>query len=236
MQYILAHISLPTLIQDIAALVVSIFVGFFIWIIKQSYDGYIQELKSLKRLEIFLSSDLATNMHNEEYLNDWIGKLRENKLFSCAFRVYSLDNSVLIDISNLKLVNKINSLTHGLNVLFNDLKNMYDTYISNTYRLLEKDNVDLWKKMNINTLDQIETIKNNFTDSEKDIKEAVAYLRGYYNQRRFSIFRMFSIFSYNIYPKLTDKKVQLEIIALDKNLADKAKASTKATHEKGRKE
>lgn len=233
MQYLLAHISFPTLIQDTAALVVSIFIGFFIWIIKQSYDNYEQELKSLKTLEICLSGDLATNKHNEEYLNDWIERLEENKLYSCAFRTYTLGNSELVNINDLKLVNKINTLSYGLNVLFNDLKNNYDVYTSNSIRFLDKNLVDNWKEMNINTLKQLSIPKDNFISSEKDIKEAVAYLRAYYNQKRVSIYRLFPYFSLNIYPKLTDRKVQFEIDVLNKNLEEKTKALIDGGQEKG---
>ncbi len=167
MGYIITNISLPILIQDTAALVVSVSIGFFIWIIKQSYDKHEQELKSLKKLEICLSGDLATNKHNEEYLNDWMDNLKKNKLFSCAFRTYELDNSELVYITNLELINKINTLSYGLNILFNDLKNNYDVYTSNSLRFLDKDLVNNWKEMNINTLVQLNIPKNNFYDFKR---------------------------------------------------------------------
>ncbi len=222
MEYIITNISLPTLIQDSAALLVSFLIGFFIWIIQQSYSQYRQEIRSLKKLEICLSGDLATNKHNQEYLNDWIIKLKENKPFSFTFRAYSLDTSELVHINNSNLINKINTLSFGLNVLFNDLKNNYDSYTSNSFKFLDKDLIENWKELNTNTLNQLAVPQQNFIDSEKDIKEAVAYLRAYYNQKRFSTYKLLSSFlSYNVYPKLTDKNVKDQIVSLDKSLEDK---------------
>jgi hypothetical protein len=224
MEYIISNISVPVLIQDSLALLISFLIGFLIWVIQQSYGEHKQEIGSLKKLEICLSGDLATNKHNQEYLNDWIEKLGKNELFSFVFRSYSLDTSELLHIKNPNLINRINALSFGLNVLFNDLKNIYDLYSSNSFKFLEKDLVENWKEMNTNTLAQLAVPKQNFIDSEKNIKEAVAYLRAYYDQKRFSIYTLFSFFSYNIYPKLTDKNIQGHITNLNKNLEDKVSA------------
>lgn len=222
MEYIISNISLAMLIQDSAALLVSFLIGFLVWLVQQSYSEYKQEIRSLKKLEICLSGDLATNKHNQEYLDDWMVTLKQDKLFSFAFRAYSLDTSELVHIKNTNLINKVNVLSFGLDVLFNDLKNSYDLYSSNSFKFLEGNLVENWKEMNINTLVQLAVPKQNFIDAEKEIKEVVAYLRAYYDQKRFSIYRVFSFFSYNIYPKLTDKKVQYHIIKLNKNLEDKS--------------
>lgn len=223
MEYIIASISLSRLIQDSVALLISFLVGFFIWLIQQSYSEYKQEIKALKKVEICLSHDLAANTNNQEYLKKWKDALEKNNLFSVAFTEYSLNTTEFFYVKNFNLINRLNALSFSLNGLYKDLKNIYDTYTSNSFKLLDKNLVKEWEDMNKNINFQSDKLSKNFVDSEKEIKEVVANLRVYYKQKKFSLFWLFNLLSFNIYPKSTDKKVQKEILELNKNLEDKAK-------------
>jgi hypothetical protein len=226
MEYILKNISFQLIIQETASLSISILFGFFIWMIKRSYDKYCEEVYSLKKIEICLSGDFASNTHNEKFLNDWIDSLQNNRLFSCSFRNYFLDNSEFVHLTNTTLINKLNALSFGLNVLSHDLENIFGRYYSNSIKFLDGDHIKEWYEMNTNTKNQLMVFRTNFSEAETDIKGAVTYLRAYYKQKSFSIFRLFSSFSVNIYPTLTEKDIQIELIALNKNIENKKNAST----------
>ncbi len=189
MDFLLPNISIDILIQDVASISASILIGFLIWLIKYSYDKYTMEIIELKKTEIFLSKDLARNTDNKKYLDTWMKNLNSHRLYSCSFRKYKLDDLDISKILNIQLVSKLNLLGYGLKGLEDDLDNVYKGYIDTSTKFLNSDHVKEWETFNANTLIFFEVLKQNFIDSDKDLKEAIAYLRAYYKQKIIFIFQ-----------------------------------------------
>ncbi len=222
MDFLLSNISINILIQDVASILVSILIGFLIWLIKYSYDKYSIEIIELKKTEIILSKDLARNTDNKEYLDTWMKNLKLNRLYSCSFRKYKLDDLDISKILNIQLVSKLNLLGYGLKGLEDDLENVYKGYIDTSAKFLNSDHVKEWETFNANTLVFLEVLKQNFIDSEKDLKETIAYLRAYYKQKSFSIFKIFTKLSQYNLPQLTEKKVAFELQKINEELTSKS--------------
>lgn len=197
------------IVSSFSFIITTIF-AFFVWLLKNGYDNYILETKLLRKTEISLIRDDASITANQEYLEEWIACLKENRPYTCAFRSYSSDNLNFSEISNQEVLNKLNKLTYQLGGLEKDLENTFRNYTILTEKLLDGDHVDLWTKFNETTIDQLSTFQKNFIDAKEDIIKSLALLRVYGNQKSFSIFKLIRYLNTPLLPRITTNSINIE--------------------------
>jgi hypothetical protein len=205
-------------ITNLSPLTISILVALSGWFLKTYYENHNIEIKTLREIEAVLISNLARNTHNTEFFVAWRQALEEDQLYDVVFREYLLINDIK-NISNNELYNK----AVKLNVFFEswnlDLKNLFSSYKTGSDKMLFSDHTKEWFQLNKNVLAQTEEYLQNFYFAETEAVEALSFVRCYFTQLKYSLFRVINLMSRNIYPSIEAKSLAEEELSINTELA-----------------
>lgn len=202
----------------IPPLVATALIALFGWFFKHNYENYINEIQALKRAETVLITNLNKNSHNADFFGAWRKSLKANTLYSVVFREYVpiTDFDKIVDSELYNCFAKLNVCYEGLGL---DLKNFYESYESGSKEMLFGEHVKEWYGMNANMLQQTETFEQNFQNAEEDTIAAIATLRCYFKQLRFSFFRILKMLGTGVYPFKNSDLLEQEIQDLKRQLS-----------------
>lgn len=220
--------------EVLAAGIASVTFAFLVWSVKESYKGHGMEIEALKRVEMILALNLGSNSINKSFFDEWQRALRDNRLYQCSFRNYTYFEREHFGIRNLELANKVLKLDFAYKGLATDLSKFFGTYHETSIKFLDSDHVQEWFNVNTNILNQSDTFKISFVQAEEDTREAVAFLRAYYQQKKRTPYGViYAVLGKDLFPKVSAIKVAEERKKLEEELKkkrDEASSEHKASN------
>lgn len=214
--------SKPEFLYDLtvhtAAVLITVLLAFITWLIKSSYENYINEMKLLVKIEVYLIKDNAALHDNKDSFRTWLECLKEPRAYTGAMHSYASQEINLYNVSNLDLLNKLNNLTYRLQRFETDINHNFSEYRNGINKFFESKNLetDGWETFNENLLTQLETLEQSFNEAIKEIESTIAFVRVYKKQRRWSLFRPLKFLNTPIFPCISHKAVEKELEELQK--------------------
>lgn len=196
-----------------------------IWLIRSAYEKYRAETLALRKFEIIFANNLTALTDNFEFIDKWISAIKNNRPYSFQLRELTLSEEETYKISNLRLINKILSVNYMLRSLNLDLNNIYKSY----WEILSKIDSNPNEQQKIKELqiyhntiqERLEQIKQGYDPVKKSIIEVVATVRVAANIRFHSIFGYIGIIFKDIFPKMNDEAIRIEIESLTKQVNER---------------
>lgn len=170
-----------------------------VWLIKLSIENFIKESVALTEIQLALAVNAQKIKDNEEFYDQWLTALSENRLYSVQFHSLIFPYDKLKDIKSSRLLNQVIHTFYMCESFGKDLCGMHKSYydISTSDRF--NDNTDQnWLIFNKNTHSGVLKIKESFKTIHEKILEDVAGIDRYIEIRKKTIhYRLISIFKNN---------------------------------------
>jgi len=199
-----------------------------VWFLKLAYEKHKVEVLALSKFERIFANNITILKDNFDFLDEWISILKQNRSYSVHFRSYYINEKETYKLSNLNLINRILSINHKLRGTSFDFDNIYKSYWDVIFRIdsiQDKEKREESLKIYHNTIQsRLEQIKQNYKPLKNDLIDVVALVRAVYKVRCHSLFGYISlIFFIDIFPRVTKKSIEKEVIILKDNIERKEK-------------
>lgn len=199
-------------VHAVAVLITAV-LAFVVWLIKNAYESYINEIKLLVKIEVYLIKDRAALSDNKDSFELWLECLKNSRAYTGAMRSYISQEIDFYNVSNLDLLNKFNSLTYRLHRFDIDINHNFSEYRNGINNFFESKDLkaDGWEDFNKNLLVQLERLQRSFDEAIEEIESTIAFVRVYKKQRRWSIFRPLKFLNTPIFPCISYKAIEKEL-------------------------
>jgi len=198
-----------------------------VWFLKSAYEKHRREVLALARFERLFALDLTIHEDNFKFIDRWIATLRQDRPYSFHFENYYLDEEETYKLNNLKLINLILSINYKLRRTSLDLDNVYKGYWDIIFRIdsiqdetRKENNLKAYHATVISTL---ESIKQNYEPLKNEMIEIVAFVRAAHKVRVHSLFGYLSMLFVDIFPRITQKSINEETVALKADIEKKSR-------------
>ena len=85
-----------------------------VWVIKSAYEKHRLEVLALAKFERIFANNLTILKDNFDFLDKWIGSLKNNRPYSFHFENYYINEEETYKIGNLGLINQLLSVNYML--------------------------------------------------------------------------------------------------------------------------
>jgi hypothetical protein len=214
------------LIVHTAAVLITAVLAFVTWLIKNAYDSYVNEMKLLVKIEVYLSRDRASLVDNRDSFGKWLKCLNESRAYTGAMHSYASQEIDFYNVSNLDLLNKLNDLTYRLHRFDTAINHNFSEYRNGINKFFESKDIkaDGWESFNKNLLEQLKILQESFNEAIKETESTLAFLRVYKKQRRWSVFRPLKFLNTPIFPCISHKAVEKELKDIQNSTLEKARS------------
>src|SRR3989344_5612738 len=201
-----------------------------IWLIKSAYEKHIFEVLALAKFERIFANNLTILKDNFDFLDKWIGSLKNNRPYSFHFENYYINEEETYKISNLGLINRLLSVNYMLRRTGLDFANIYKSYWEVIFKI-DSIQDEIRKEQNLKTyheniLVNLEQMKQGYEVIKNSVVDVVAYIRAVNKVRRHSLFGYISFLFVDVFPKVTKKSIEKEVVLLKANI-ERNKKGTK---------
>ena len=195
----------------------------FVWFLKSAYEKHRLEVLALAKFERIFANNLTILKDNFDFLDKWIGSLKNNRPYSFHFENYYINEEETYKISNLGLINRLLSVNYMLRRTGFDFANIYKSYWEVIFKI-DSIQDEARKEQNLKTyhdniLVNLEQIKPGYEVIKNSVIDIVAYIRAVNKVRRHSLFGYISFLFVDIFPKVTKKSIEKETGILKENIA-----------------
>lgn len=194
----------------------------FIWFLKSAYEKHKSEMLALAKFERIFAIDMTVLKDNFEFLDKWLTSLKNNRPYSYHFENYYINEEETYKLSNLKLINRILSINYKLRRTGFDFDNIYKSYWDTIFRI-DSIQDDTKKENNLKIYHDtikgiLEQMKLNYEPLKNDLIDAVALIRAAHKVRFHSLFGYVSLMFVDVFPRITKKSIEKEVILLKDNI------------------
>lgn len=198
-----------------------------VWLVKSAYEKHKSEVLALAKFERIFVNNLTILKDNFDFLDKWIASLKNNRPYSVHFESYYINEEETYKISNLGLINRVLSVNYMLRRTSLDFANIYKSYWEVIFKIDsiqdEARKEQSLKTYHENILTNLEQMKHGYEVIKSGVVDVVAYIRAVYKVRRHSLFGYISFLFVDIFPRVTKKSIEKEIILLKENIERKEK-------------
>ena len=203
-----------------------------VWFLKSAYEKHKSEVLALAKFERIFAIDMTILKNNFEFVDKWLTSLENNRPYSFHFENYYINEEETYKLSNLQLINRILSINYKLRRTGLDLDNIYKGYWDIIFRI-DSIQDDTKKENNLKTYhDTVKKVlgemKLNYEPLKNDLIEVVALIRAAHKVRFHSIFGYTSLAFVDIFPRITKKSIEKEIVLLKANIEKNEKDTERA--------
>ena len=201
----------------------------FVWILKSAYEKHRLEVLALAKFERMFANNLTILKDNFDFLDKWIGSLKNNRPYSFHFENYYINEEETYKISNLGLINRLLSVNYMLRRSGLDFANIYKSYWEVIFKI-DSIQDETRKELNLKTyheniLVNLEQMKQGYEVIKNSVVDVVAYIRAVNKVRRHSLFGYISFFFKDIFPRVTKQSIEKEVLILKDNIKRNEEAS-----------
>ncbi len=196
-----------------------------VWFLKSAYEKHKSEILALAKFERILANNITILKDNFDFIDEWISFLNQNRPYSVYFEKYHTNEEETYKLSNLDLINQILSINHKLRRTSLDLDNIYKSYwdiISQIDSIQDetrrKNNLEIY---NDNVQKNLKQIKQNYEPLKNNLINTIALVRATHRVRFHSLFGYMSLMFIDIFPRVTKKNIEKEVIVLKDNIEKK---------------
>ena len=206
--------SKPEFVYDLTvhtfAVLITAILAFVTWLIKTSYERYVEEMKLLVKIEVYLIQDKASLTDNRDSFTDWLACLKKEIPYTGAMRSYASYKIDFYNVSNLVLLNKLNNYTYRILRFETDINHNFTEYRNGINKFIDTEIIkpDDWSRFNQNLSDQLEKSRQSFTDAIEETDLILAYLCAYKAQRVWTVFRVMKFLKTPIFPTISEKTIK----------------------------
>ena len=193
-----------------------------VWVIKSAYEKHRLEVLALAKFERIFANNLTILKDNFDFLDKWIGSLKNNRPYSFHFENYYINEEETYKISNLGLINRLLSVNYMLRRTSLDFANIYKSYWEVIFKI-DSIQDEARKEQNLKTyheniLVNLEQMKQGYEVIKNSVVDVVAYIRAVNKVRRHSLFGYISFLFVDVFPKVTKKSIEKEVGLLKANI------------------
>ena len=193
-----------------------------VWFLKSAYEKHKAEVLALKKFEIIFANDITILKDNFEFLDKWLTSLKNNRPYSYHFENYYINEEETYKLNNLKLINQIVSINYKLRRTGLDFDNIYKSYWDTIFRI-DSIQEDTRKENSLKTYHDtikgiLEQMKLNYEPLKNNIIDTVALIRAVYKVRRHSLFGYVGLIFVDVFPRITKKSIEKEVLLLKDNI------------------
>ena len=194
----------------------------FVWFLKSAYEKHRLEVLALAKFERIFANNLTILKDNFDFLDKWIGSLKNNRPYSFHFENYYINEEETYKISNLGLINRLLSVNYMLRRTSLDFANIYKSYWEVIFKI-DSIQDEARKEQNLKTyheniLVNLEQMKQGYEVIKNSVVDVVAYIRAVNKVRRHSLFGYISFLFVDVFPKVTKKSIEKEVGLLKANI------------------
>ena len=198
-----------------------------VWLVKSAYEKHKSEVLALAKFERIFANNLTILKDNFDFLDKWIASLKNNRPYSIHFESYYINEEETYKISNLGLINRVLSINYMLRRTSLDFANIYKSYWEVIFKI-DSIQDEARKEQNLKTyheniLTNLEQMKQGYEVIKSGVVDVVAYIRAVNKVRRHSLFGYISFLFVDVFPRITKKSIEKEIILLKENIERKEK-------------
>ena len=198
-----------------------------VWLVKSAYEKHKSEVLALAKFERIFANNLTILKDNFDFLDKWITSLKNNRPYSIHFESYYINEEETYKISNLGLINRVLSINYMLRRTSLDFANIYKSYWEVIFKI-DSIQDEARKEQNLKTyheniLTNLEQMKQGYEVIKSGVVDVVAYIRAVNKVRRHSLFGYISFLFVDVFPRVTKKSIEKEIILLKENIERKEK-------------
>ena len=198
-----------------------------VWLVKSAYEKHKSEVLALAKFERIFANNLTILKDNFDFLDKWIASLKNNRPYSIHFESYYINEEETYKISNLGLINRVLSINYMLRRTSLDFANIYKSYWEVIFKI-DSIQDEARKEQNLKTyheniLINLEQMKQGYEVIKSGVVDVVAYIRAVNKVRRHSLFGYISFLFVDVFPRVTKKSIEKEIILLKENIERKEK-------------
>ena len=198
-----------------------------VWLVKSAYEKHKSEVLALAKFERIFANNLTILKDNFDFLDKWIASLKNNRPYSIHFESYYINEEETYKISNLGLINRVLSINYMLRRTSLDFANIYKSYWEVIFKI-DSIQDEARKEQNLKTyheniLINLEQMKQSYEVIKSGVVDVVAYIRAVNKVRRHSLFGYISFLFVDVFPRVTKKSIEKEIILLKENIERKEK-------------
>ena len=198
-----------------------------VWLVKSAYEKHKSEVLALAKFERIFANNLTILKDNFDFLDKWIASLKNNRPYSIHCESYYINEEETYKISNLGLINRVLSINYMLRRTSLDFANIYKSYWEVIFKI-DSIQDEARKEQNLKTyheniLTNLEQMKQGYEVIKSGVVDVVAYIRAVNKVRRHSLFGYISFLFVDVFPRVTKKSVEKEIILLKENIERKEK-------------
>ena len=193
-----------------------------VWVIKSAYEKHRLEVLALAKFERIFANNLTILKDNFDFLDKWIGSLKNNRPYSFHFENYYINEEETYKIGNLGLINRLLSVNYMLRRTGLDFANIYKSYWEVIFKI-DSIQDETRKEQNLKTyheniLVNLEQMKQGYEIIKNSVIDVVAYIRAVNKVRRHSLFGYVSFLFIDIFPKVTKQSIEKEVLILKDNI------------------
>ena len=201
----------------------------FVWFLKSAYEKHRLEVLALAKFEKIFANNLTILKDNFDFLDKWIGSLKNNRPYNIHFENYYINEEETYKISNLGLINRLLSVNYMLRKTGLDFANIYKSYWEVIFKIDSMQD-ETRKEQNLKTyheniLINLEQMKPGYEVIKNSVVDVVAYIRAVNKVRRHSLFGYISFLFIDIFPRVTKHSIEKEVLILKNNIERNEKAS-----------
>lgn len=204
-----------------------------IWLVRSAYGKHRSEILALRKFETVFANNLTSLTDNFEFIDKWIDAVKNSRPYSFQLRKFTVNEEEIYKISNVRLINKVLSVNYMLSSLNLDLNNIYKSYWEILSRIDSyQDEQRKIKELQIyhNTIrEHLEQIKQGYDPVKNNTIEVVAMIRVAANIRFHSIFGYLAVLFRDVFPRMDDEAIKVEIESLTKQINERIAARGRDT-------
>ncbi|OGG87857.1 hypothetical protein A2592_01735 [Candidatus Kaiserbacteria bacterium RIFOXYD1_FULL_42_15] len=195
----------------------------FVWVLKSAYEKHRLEVLALAKFERIFANNLTILKDNFDFLDKWIGSLKNNRPYSFHFENYYINEEEAYKISNLGLINRLLSVNYMLRRSGLDFANIYKSYWEVIFKI-DSIQDEARKELNLKTyheniLVNLEQMKQGYEIIKNSVVDVVAFIRAVNKVRRHSLFGYIRFLFIDIFPRVTKQSIEKETAILKENIA-----------------
>ncbi|MDO8590469.1 MAG: hypothetical protein Q7R65_00640 [bacterium] len=200
-----------------------------VWFLKSAYEKHKSEVLALAKYERIFANNLTILKDNFDFLDKWIGSLKNNRPYSFHFENYYINEEETYKISNLGLINRLLSVNYMLRRTGLDFANIYKSYWEVIFKI-DSIQDEIRKEQNLKTyheniLVNLEQMKQGYEVIKNSVVDVVAYIRAVNKVRRHSLFGYIGFLFIDIFPRVTKQSIEKEVRILKDNIKRNENAS-----------
>lgn len=201
----------------LGSLLALLFAG-LVWFIKSAYEKHKRTSLAIAKFERSYVENIAHLDQHITLINIWIQAIEQKQKYAAPpFSILSIDNESHLHLGDMKLVNLLIKTNFSQKSLNDDLTSMYSFYEKNfIYFLDKKISLEQWQSNNEEILPVLKKMIEEIPKIQANLIKGVAYLRLSGRVLSHSVFSYIQILSVNVWPRITEKKIDQEIKAIEK--------------------